>query len=175
MGLKGGPTQDEIMAVSLLKLNLKGGEVMADIGCGTAKVSIAASGVCSRIYAIDRRPEAIEYAEKEIGDSGRKNIDLIQGEAISVLDDLEQLNCAFVGGSGDLGSVLEKLSARVCGRIVVNAVLLETAVLAVEKMKELGIFKEAVHVQVSRSHGLAGGTMFVPINPVYIIVGEAGA
>lgn len=174
MGLKGGPTQDEIMAVSLQKLDIKHGAIMADIGCGTAKISIAASGMCSRIYAIDRRPEAVEYAEKEIADSGTGNIVLIHDEALSALDGTGPLDCAFVGGSRDLEQVLEKLTTLVRGRIVVNAVLLETAFLAVQKMKELGIFREAVHMQVSRSHELAGGTMFVPVNPVYIIVGEAG-
>lgn len=39
-------------------------------------------------------------------------------------------------------------------------------------MKELEIFREVVHVQVSRSYELVGDIMFKPINPVYIIVGE---
>ena len=34
MRFKGGP-QDEVMAVSLQKLGLKKGDVVADIGCGT--------------------------------------------------------------------------------------------------------------------------------------------
>ncbi len=68
--------------------------------------------------------------------------------------------------------MLEKLAEIVRGRIVVNAVLLDTVSRTVRTMKELGIFVEALHIQVSRSHELVGDIMFQPINPVYIIVGE---
>ncbi|MBN1432962.1 MAG: precorrin-6Y C5,15-methyltransferase (decarboxylating) subunit CbiT [Methanomicrobiaceae archaeon] len=174
MELKGGPTQDEIMAVSLLKLRIKKGDVMADIGCGTAKISIEASEKCSSIYAIDRRAEAVEYAKREIESAGKENIILIHGEASSVLDEIgtDAFDCAFVGGSGEIELVLEKLKNMVSGRVVVNAVLLNTVSRTVNKMKELGIFREVIHIQVSRSYELVGDIMFKPVNPVYIIVGE---
>ena len=172
MGLKGGPTQDEVMAVSLLKLRIKEGDVMADIGCGTGKISIQASDRCSRVYAIDRRDEAVEYAKQEIETAQKENITLIHGDAVDALDEIDVLDCAFVGGSGNIEAVLEKLAGIVHGRIVVNAVLLDTVSRTVNKMKELGIFVEVIHIQVSRSHELVGDLMFKPINPVFIIVGE---
>lgn len=172
MGLKGGPTQDEIMAVSLFNLDIKEGDIMADIGCGTAKIALYASEKCSRIYAVDRRPEAVEYAKREIEKAGRDNIILLHGEASAVLDEIDSLDCAFVGGSGNIEIVLEKLKEKVRGRIVVNAVLLDTVLATIKKMQELGIFKKALHVQVTRSYELTGEIMFKPINPVYIIVGE---
>jgi len=172
MGLKGGPTQDEVMAVSLFKLGMNEGDVMADIGCGTGKISIQAAERCSRVYAIDRRAEAIEYATEEIKSSGTENITLMHGDASSVLDGIHTLDCAFVGGSGNIEVILEKLAGIVHGRIVVNAVLLDTVSRTVNKMKELGIFVEVIHIQVSRSHELVGDLMFKPINPVFIIVGE---
>ncbi|MDD3072080.1 MAG: cobalt-precorrin-6Y C(15)-methyltransferase, partial [Methanoculleus horonobensis] len=81
---------------------------------------------------------------------------------------------AFVGGSRRLPEVLDLLAGRVQGRIVVNAVMLGTASEAIASMQRLGIFLEAVHLQVSRSASIAGGVMFKPINPVYVIVGGAG-
>jgi cobalt-precorrin-6B (C15)-methyltransferase len=42
-------------------------------------------------------------------------------------------------------------------------------------MQRLGIFREAVHVQVSRSYPLGQSIMFKPIDPVYIIVGSGAA
>lgn len=170
--LKGGPTQDEVMAVSLFKLRINEGDVMADIGCGTGKISIHASDRCSRVYAVDRRVEAVEYAKQAIEAAEKENITLIHGEAGHVLDAIDALDCAFVGGSGDIETVLEKLTGIVRGRIVVNAVLLDTVSRTVRKMNELGIFAEALHMQVSRSHELVGDLMFKPINPVFIIVGE---
>ena len=174
MALKGGPTQDEVMAVSLFKLGINEGDVMADVGCGTGKISIQASGRCSHIYAIDRRAEAIAYAEREIENAGRENITLLHGDAVHALDEIDALDCAFVGGSGNIETVLEKLAEKVHGRIVVNAVLLDTVSRTVAKMKELGIFVEVIHLQVSRSYELVGDIMFKPIHPVFIIVGEVG-
>ena len=172
MELKGGPTQDEVMAISLFKLRIREGDVMADIGCGTGKISIQASVQCSSVYAIDRRAEAIECARQEIEMAERENIALIHGGASDALEDIHQLDCAFVGGSGNIELVLEKLKEKVNGRIVVNAVLLDTVSRTVKKMKELGIFVEVIHVQVSRSYELVDDLMFKPINPVFIIVGE---
>ena len=172
MELKGGPTQDEVMAVSLFKLNIREGDIMADVGCGTAKISIHASERCNHIYAIDRRAEAVEYAKQEIESAEKENVTLIHGDAVNALDEICELNCAFVGGSGNIETVLEKLTGKVRGRIVVNAVLLDTVSRTVRTMKKMGIFVEALHIQVSRSHELVGDLMFKPINPVFIIVGE---
>jgi cobalt-precorrin-6B (C15)-methyltransferase len=77
-----------------------------------------------------------------------------------------------VGGSGQLADVLDLLAHKVDRTIVVNAVLIETLSIAMEQMKKNGIFREAIHVQVSRSHELGGRSMFRPIDPVYIVVGE---
>jgi cobalt-precorrin-6B (C15)-methyltransferase len=171
MGLKGGPTQDEVMAVSLAKLGIRPGDRVADVGCGTGKVSIAASRTAGRVYAIDVRAEAIEYARAQAAGAGAENIDFFEGDAVDVLPAMGRLDCAFVGGSRRLPEVLDLLSEAVSGRIVVNAVMVETVHEAIRSMKRHGIFDEAIHIQVSRSAGIAGGVMFKPCNPVYIIVG----
>jgi cobalt-precorrin-6B (C15)-methyltransferase len=170
--LRGGPTQDEILAISLAKMDLREGDVVADIGCGTGKVAIAAAGRAARVIAVDRRPEAIAVAREAIGKAGYANIDLIQAEAAEMLEGVASLDCAFVGGSGDLEQVLELLSSRLRRNVVVNAVLLETLHRAVETLRALGFAVEVVHVQVSRSRPLAGGMMLEPKNPVYIITGR---
>ena len=172
MDLKGGPTQDEVMAVSLFRLNLKPGDIMADIGCGTGKVSIKASRVAGKVIALDRREEAVACARAGISEAGAENIEVIKGEAAEIIRSLDHLDCAFVGGSRDLETVLKHLSEKVRGMIVVNAVLLETLNTAVITMKELGIFQEVIHVQIARSYPLAGGIMLKPQNPVYIIIGR---
>ncbi len=171
MGLKGGSTQDEVMAVSLAKLGLRNGDVVADIGCGTGKVSIAASKHVGHVYAVDRRPEAIARARRQAADAGVLNIDFYEGDAVDFLMGVDALDCAFVGGSQRLQEVLDLLSERVRRTVVVNAVMVETVYEAIRSMKRLGIFREAVHLQVSRSAEIAGGIMFKPLNPVYIIVG----
>lgn len=174
MGLKGGPTQDEVMAVSLAKLGIRPGDRVADVGCGTGKVAVAASRVAGQVYAIDQRPEAIAYARREAAAAGAGNIEFFEGDAMDVLPGFGRLDAAFVGGSRRLPEVLDILAGKVQGKIVVNAVMVGTLYTAIRSMQRLGIFVEAVHLQVSRSAGIAGGVMFKPVNPVYIIVGGAG-
>ncbi len=175
MELSGGPTKDEVMAISLFKLGLLEGDIFADIGCGTGKISLAVSHRALKIYAIDRRKEAIDLARNKAQRIGAENISFFHSEAVDFLQTVDQLDCAFIGGSGNLERILRILHTLGTRSIVVNAVKVETLYLAITTMEQLGIFKEAVHVQVSRSSPLAGGTMFKPIDPVYIIVGGASA
>lgn len=171
MKLKGGPTQDEIMAISLYKVGLRHGDTFADIGCGTGKVAVYASRTAETVYAVDRRKEAIECARQSAMDAGASNVRFFEGDSLDFLGGIERLDCAFVGGTKRLEETLETLSKKVSGNIVVNAVRVEALNEAILTMKRLGIFKEALHVQVSRSYEIGGGTMFRPIDPVYIIVG----
>jgi cobalt-precorrin-6B (C15)-methyltransferase len=171
MKLKGGPTQDEILSISIYKLGLKHGDVFADIGCGTGKVAVHASRTAGTVYAVDRRKEAIECARQNAAEAKATNVAFFEGDALDFLKNVDALDCAFVGGTKGLQRTIEELSMKVKGGIVVNVVRIEALNEAISTMKRLGIFKEAVHVQASRSYDIAGGTMFKPIDPVYIVVG----
>jgi len=124
------------------------------------------------VTAIDIRPEAVACAEKTARDAGAGNIRFSTMEATAFLEHAGEFDCAFVGGSRNLLSILPALAKRVKRTIVINAVLLSTVADAVAAMQELGIFVEVVQVQVSRSHELAGSLMFKPIDPVWIIIGR---
>ncbi|MCX6688342.1 MAG: methyltransferase domain-containing protein [Methanoregula sp.] len=171
----GGPTQDEIMAISLYKLGLSPDDCLLDIGCGTGKVSIAAAPLVKQVYAVDRRKEAIRYAKVQAKAAGITNIEFVCGEALDFLATDHTYDCAFVGGSRGITEVLPCLATHVRRTIVVNAVLVRTLSTVVETMQQLGIFREAIHVQVSRSHEIGKSVMFKPIDPVYIIVGSGTA
>jgi cobalt-precorrin-6B (C15)-methyltransferase len=169
--LRGGPTQDEVMAIALQKLGMRSKDHFADIGCGTGKVSVAASKVVEKVYAIDLRPEAVEHTQKNIQKNRVKNMTLLQGNAVEFLSGDQKIDCAFVGGSKDLDKVLVLLKKKEVRKVVVTAVMISTLHRAIEKMRELDMFQEAVMVQVSRSKPIVDGLMFKPIDPVYIIVG----
>lgn len=173
--LPGGPTQDEVMAVALFKLGLRAGDNMLDIGCGTGKVSVAAARIASKVFAIDRRQEAIQFARDGARKAGVHNIEFFCGEAIDFLSADQMFDCAFVGGTKQLTDVLPLLAKKVKRTIVVNAVMVSTLSETVATMQRLGIFCEAVQVQVARSHQISGSIMFRPIDPVYVIVGAGAA
>ena len=172
MKLPGGPTQDEILAIDLHKLGLRSGDQFIDIGCGTGAVSVAAARSCTHVVAIDRRENAIDCARENAECAGLNNIEFVLGEASEYLKDSKKFDCAFVGGSKGLDTMLPLLAEKVERNIVINAVLLKTVNEAVTTMKELGIFRESLLVQVSRSYPIAGSIMWKPIDPIYIIIGE---
>ena len=56
------------------------------------------------------------------------------------------------------------------GRIVINAILLETATLAISELKELG-FKDIdiAHISVAKGKQINSGTMMMARNPITIV------
>lgn len=171
MSLPGGPTKDEILAVALFKLDLRPTDIFADIGCGTGKVSIHAARRVRWVHAVDLREEAVAYAGAEAKSSGITNIDFHCGDAVEILPSLGRMDAAFVGGSKALSPVLSILADQGARSVVVAAVKLETMTAAIATMQDLGIFREAVQVQVSRTHSIGGGLMWKPLDPVTLIVG----
>jgi len=173
MKLPGGPTRDEILAIALFKMDLQPGDRFMDIGCGTGKVSLNAAPRVKRVSAIDLREEAIIYARREAEKAGVSNIEFIQGNAAELIPLLPRPDCAFLGGSRDLSLVLPLLARRNVRTIVVNAIKLDTINTAISLMQELGVFREAVYVQVSHASPIGTGFMWKPDYPVAIIVGGA--
>jgi cobalt-precorrin-6B (C15)-methyltransferase len=171
MNLPGGPTKDEIMAVSLAKLALMPGDIFADIGCGTGKIAVAAAPVVQKVYAVDLREEAVSCTRQLVADNALGNIEISCEHGAELLKRLTRVDAAFIGGSRDLASVLALLAEKKVRSVVVNAVLLSTLHEAVSVMQQHSMFREVVQVMVARSSPLGDGIMFRPLDPVFIIVG----
>lgn len=173
--LPGGPTQDEILALSLFKLGLLPSDTVLEIGCGTGKVSIAMAKQVTNVVSLDKRPDAVSLAEENVRAAGARNIGFCCTDALEYLKSDQVYDCAFLGGTQGLEEILPVLARKVRRTIVINAVMISTLGRAVAILKQLGLFTEVVHVQVSRSHDIAGSLMFKPIDPVYIIVARGAA
>jgi cobalt-precorrin-6B (C15)-methyltransferase len=171
MRLAGGPTKDEIMAVSLAKLSLLPGDVFADIGCGTGMVTVTAAPRVHKVYAVDIREEAVTSTRRLAGEQGVENIEITCENGVDLLRRVPRVDAAFIGGSHELTRVLELLAEKKVRSVVVNAVLLSTLHEAVSAMQQLSMFREVVQVLVARSVPLGKGIMFHPLDPVFIIVG----
>ena len=173
--LSGGPTQDEIMAVSLSKLDPRTTDTILEIGCGTGKVSAALAKMAGHVIAIDRRPEAIAVATRTARQARVSNIEFFCTEATDFLSNDRVFDCAFLGGTKNLAEILPVLAKKVRRTIVINIVMVSSLERAVTALKDLGIFTEVVQVQVSRSYNIAGSIMFRPIDPVFIVVARGAA
>ena len=174
IGVSGGPTKPEIIAVSLFKMDLCDGDVFADVGCGTGLISIEARRFAKnlKIYAMDAREAAVSAASQNFKNFGVADAQVILGESSDVIGRLEKVDCAFVGGTKNVTAVLDQLIGKGVRTVVVNAVRIETVVRVIEHMKARGIYDETIHIAASKSEELTGETMFKPENPVYIMVGR---
>ncbi len=171
-----GPTKEEIRVLTISKARLREGSVVVDVGCGTGGLTVEAALQVTpkgKVYAFDEDKEAVEVTEKNIAKfSLQKIVQVKQGKAPEVLADLPEVDAFLAGGSHNLREVIkrahEKLKAN--GRIVVNAILLETACTALDELNKLGFRDvEAVEVFVAKGKPVSTGTMMLARNPITII------
>jgi ubiquinone/menaquinone biosynthesis C-methylase UbiE len=60
-------------------LDLKPDQTVLEFGCGTGEFALAASGLCSRVYAVDLSVGMLAYARKKALDRGITNVDFLHG------------------------------------------------------------------------------------------------
>ncbi|MEM2817688.1 MAG: cobalt-precorrin-6Y C(15)-methyltransferase, partial [Archaeoglobaceae archaeon] len=119
-----------------------------------------------KVYAVESDADAFEIAKEKL--KSYENVEVVKSDGFEFLKEHE-LDIVFFGGTRGIDRMLEVCKAK---RIVVNAARIEVATEVMKKMKELGIFKEMIIANVSRSYELAGLTAFRNENPVFIIFGS---
>ena len=172
-----GPTKEEIRVLTISKARLSEGSIVIDVGCGTggltveAALQVAAKG---KVFAIDEDQTAIELTKSNVEKFGVQSIVVIaRGKAPEALLGLPLADAFMIGGGGvSLRAILQtafyKLKPN--GRMVINAILLETATQAIAELKALG-FKDidVVHVSVAKGKQINSGTMMMARNPITIV------
>lgn len=170
-----GPTKEEIRCLVLCKSELTSQDIVVDIGCGTGGLTLEFAKRTSKVYSLDRNPEAINLTSKNLEKHGLKNrVQLICGNAKDEMDKLPDFNVLMIGGSGgDLSFLIEKGFSKLkkSGRIIITAILLETALEAIETLKKFDMDVEVINAAISRGKIIERGTMMLAENPITIIVG----
>ena len=156
-------TKQEIRILTLAKAQLKLDSVVVDIGAGTGSITIEAAQISSRgkIFAVERKLEAVELIKRNAEKFSVNNVEIICAAAPNGLENLPALDAAIVGGSGG------KLKGG--GRIVLNAITLQTAATALEYFRTRGLPYEACQVQITRLERIGRYDMAKALNPVTII------
>lgn len=84
---------------TLVSLNLKQGDIMADIGCGIGYFTIPASKIVGhngKIYAMDILPEMLQDVEKRIQENNLSNIETILTEENDLKLEDNKVTLAFL-------------------------------------------------------------------------------
>ena len=171
-----GPTKEEIRVVTISKARLREGDVVFDVGCGTGGLTVEAAlqvGSKGKVYAIDEDEAAIKLTNSNVQKFGvQGNVSITRGKAPDALLSLPKADAVMIGGGGSLRAIVQtahyKLKAD--GRIVINAILLETATTAIAELKTL-CFKDidVALVSVAKGKQINSGTMMMARNPITII------
>ena len=172
-----GPTKEEIRVVTISKARLTEGQVVIDVGCGTGGLTVEAAlqvGGKGRVYAFDEDEQAVTLTKSNVQKFGVEgNVSVTRGKAPEALIALPNADAIFVGGAGTaLRTVIQTAhyKLRPMGRIVVNAILLESATTAIAELKALGYQDiDVAQVSVSKGKQIGSGTMMLARNPITIV------
>lgn len=172
-------TKREVRVLSLARLALRPDSVVWDIGSGSGSVSIEAARLAphGRVFAVEKSAEDVEIVRSNVETFGVAHVTVLHATAPDGLDDLPDPDAVFVGGSGGkLREILSIATARLRrgGRIVVNAITLDTLHETVTVFRELRLEHEAILASIARSKPLLGMMSFEALNPVYIVTAWRG-
>ena len=171
-----GPTKEAIRAIILYKSDVKPTDKVVDCGCGTGGITCEFSQRAGEVISIDTNPEAIEMTSRNLKKFGLgENVTLINDDGANALNDIDDIDIAVVGGSGrQLENILdivdEKLNSK--GRIIITAILVDTKVEAINKLKSLGYNPKIMEVNVSNGRVLDRGVLMISENPIAIITAK---
>lgn len=164
-------TKEEIRGIALRKLGLQRDSVVYDVGAGTGSVSIEVARFCKKgkVYAIERKEEAVELLKRNKYHFQACNMEIIKGEAPDVLGKLPIPTHAFIGGSNgrirEIVKTIQKKNPDV--RVVISAIAMETIAEA-ERLMEEYPKAEIIQIQISKSEKLGRYHLMKGQNPVYL-------
>lgn len=171
-------TKEEVRALALSKLRLAERHVVWDVGAGTGSVSVECALSCpaGRVFAVEKKEEALSLLEGNRERFHAANLSIVGGTAPEALKDLPAPDRVFIGGtSGELGEILDVIfDKNPAARVVCTAVTLETVAEAARLFAHL---EGADMVQVSATRTRSAGRYHLmdAQNPVWIFSGEGRA
>jgi precorrin-6Y C5,15-methyltransferase (decarboxylating) len=161
-------TKREIRAVTLSSLAPRRGELLWDIGAGAGSVAIEwlLADPTLRAIAVEARADRAARIRRNAAALGVPSLEIVEGKAPAALAGLLSPDAIFVGGGASDPGVLEAAIAALHagGRLVINAVTLETEARLLARHAALG--GELMRIAISRASPIGGATGWRPAMPV---------
>ncbi|KAF0213705.1 MAG: precorrin-6y C5 15-methyltransferase (Decarboxylating) CbiE [Methylocystaceae bacterium] len=145
-------TKRDIRAVTLSALAPRKGELLWDVGAGAGSVAIEwmLSDPANRAIAIERDMERAARIARNALSLGVPDLRVVADEAPQALAELDTPQAIFIGGGADAAALAAAWDALPCfGRIVVNAVTIETQSLLADAYRDKG--GELIHLQIAHA------------------------
>ncbi|WP_294620663.1 precorrin-6y C5,15-methyltransferase (decarboxylating) subunit CbiE [uncultured Roseovarius sp.] len=163
----GTMTKQEVRAATLAKLMPMRGALLWDIGtgCGSVAVEWMRGARYARAIGIEPRADRRAMAAANALALGVPKLELVEGRVPEALDGLAAPDAVFIGGGLSRETFEAAWGAlRPLGRMVCNAVTLESEALLLELHKERG--GQLVKLMVNRAEPVGGLTGWRPLMPV---------
>ncbi len=161
-------TKREIRAITVSALAPRGGELLWDVGAGSGAIGIEwlLAHPANRAIGIEAREDRLGNARANAQALGVPHYDLRSGTAPGALQALPTPDAVFVGGGAGRDGVLEAVWQALPkgGRLVVNAVTLETEALLIAWQARHG--GALLRLSVERAGPVGGRTGWRPAMPV---------
>jgi precorrin-6Y C5,15-methyltransferase (decarboxylating) len=161
-------TKREIRAMTLAALAPTRGQLLWDVGAGSGSVAIEwmLADPSLRAVAIEAREERAARISRNAAALGVPGLEVVQGTAPEALAGLESPDAIFVGGGASAPGVLDACIAALKpgGRLVANAVTLETEFELIARHERLG--GDLTRIALSRAEAVGGKTGWRPAMPV---------
>ena len=129
-------TKREIRAITLSLLAPRRGDLLWDVGSGSGSVAIEwmLADPANRAVAIEVRHDRAERIARNALSFGVPGLSVVTGEAPHVFADLTPPDAIFIGGGASAPGMIERALSALApgGRLVVNAVTLETQAACVD-------------------------------------------
>ena len=159
-------TKREIRAMTLAALSPRRGELLWDVGAGAGSVAIEwmLADPSLRAIAIEARSDRAARIRRNAAAFGVPGLEVIEGVAPAAFAGLAQPDALFIGG-GAAGALDAAIGAlRPGGRLVVNAVTVETEALLMARHATFG--GELTRVAIARVEPMGGMQAWRPALPV---------
>ncbi|MBJ7534849.1 precorrin-6y C5,15-methyltransferase (decarboxylating) subunit CbiE [Rhodomicrobium vannielii ATCC 17100] len=161
-------TKREVRAVTLAALAPRPGELLWDIGLGSGSIAIEwlLRHPTMRAIGIEENAERAARAMRNALSLGAPDLRVVQGRAPDALADLPAPDAVFIGGGLTDAGVFDAAwnALKPGGRIVANAVTLESEALLVDAFKRRG--GELTRIEISRASALGSFTGWRAAMPV---------
>jgi precorrin-6Y C5,15-methyltransferase (decarboxylating) len=159
-------TKREIRAITLAALSPRRGELLWDVGAGAGSVAIEwmLADPSMRAIAIEARSDRSARIRRNAAAFGVPGLEVIDSTAPAAFEGLAQPDAIFIGGGATTALDAAVPALRSGGRLVVNAVTIETEALLMTCRAKLG--GELSRIAIARVEPIGSKEAWRPALPV---------